>query len=85
MTNNNSAKEIQSTLNNLEEFKKFLKIVAPYRYSARVILGQLTPQIESLRPQADKFIESCKQVDDFNNKFNSKAWLCYGKTSLIFQ
>lgn len=82
MTNNNSAKEIQSTLNNLEEFKKFLKIVAPYRYSARVILGQLTPQIESLRPQADKFIESCKQVDDFNNKFNSKAWLCYGKTSL---
>lgn len=82
MTTNNSAKEIQSMLNNLEEFKKFLKIVAPYRYSARVILRQLMPQIESLRPQVDKFIESCKQVDNFNNKFNSRAWLCYGKTSL---
>lgn len=82
MTPNNSAKEIQSMLNNLEEFKKFLKIVAPYRYSARVILRQLTPQIESLRPQADKVIESCKQVDDFNNRFNSKAWLGYGKMNL---
>lgn len=82
MTTNNSAKEIESMFNNLEELKKFLKIVAPYRYSARVILRQLTPQIESLRAQADKVIESCKQIDDFNNRFNSKAWLGYGKINL---
>lgn len=82
MTTNNSAKEIHSMLDNLEEFMKFLKIVAPYRYSARVILRQLTPQIESLRPQVEKLVELTKQADDFNNRFNSRAWLCYGKTSL---